>query len=137
MTRRCYDPSAERQGLCRLLEEFSGIVGAFNDHRLLLRGSFQRLLRRCGKERCRCRQGNLHESLVFVERQGDRRRVRKATIAQQQTLRKPVKRYQELRRLRARLSKIHAEALGLCDRLCEHRLEEGKRILLRSKKREP
>ena len=136
MTRRSCDASRDRQDLCRLLEEYSRIVDAFSDHRPLIKGSFQRLLRPCGKERCRCSRGSLHESLVFVEREGGTRRVHKATIGEEQALRKPLGRHQELRGLRARLSKIHAEVLSLCDRLCEHRLEEGKRILSRWKKRQ-
>jgi len=134
-TRRSYDPSRDRQDLCRLLAEYARIVEAFNDHRSLLRGSFQRLVRRCGKKRCRCRRGSLHESRVFVEREGRRRRVHRTTIAEEAALRKPLRRYQELRRLRARLSKIHAEVLSLCDRLREHRLEEGRRILSRWRKK--
>lgn len=137
MTQRSYDPSIDRQALCRLADEFSMIVRTFSDHRSLVRGSFRRLLRRCGKERCRCRDGKLHESLVFVEREEGRRRVRKSTIAKEEALRKPVERYARLRRLRARLSKLHAEALRLCDRLCEHRLEEGKRILSCADKENP
>jgi len=137
MTQGPYDPSSDRQDLDRLAEEFSMIICAFSDHGPMVRGSFRRLLRRCGKERCRCCRGKLHESLVFIEWDGGRRRVRKTTIGKEQALRKPVKRYERLRRLRARLSKIHAEALRLCDRLCEHRLEEGNRILSRWNKADP
>jgi hypothetical protein len=94
-----------------------------------VRGGLQTLRRRCGKPRCRCQHGKLHESLVLVERSSGKRKIRKVIVGEHLKLKKPIGRYQSLRRLRARLSKLHREVLKCCDRLCEHRLGEGRRML--------
>ena len=129
-----YDPSADRQRLHHLAVEFFEIVRTFCDHEPLLRGNLKNLRRRCGKPRCRCVRGKLHETLVFINTDPPRRTIRKVSIGQYQDLRKPVKRYRTLRRLRARLGRLRREALRSCDRLRDHRLAEGRRILGRRKR---
>ena len=129
MVRRRYDPSLDRKALNRLASELADILAAFADHRPVVKGCFQTLRRRCGKARCHCHRGNLHESRVFLERYSGKRRSWKATSALEDKLARPVARYRKLRRLRARLSAIHREILAACDRLHEARLGEGKRLL--------
>lgn len=129
MARHGYDPSLDRQRLDRLAKELSEILQAFCGHDRLLRGRLRRLRRRCGKAPCRCQRGALHESLVFVDPGPPKRTIRKVTRGQYQDLRKPVKRYRSLRRLRARLGQLHHEVLACCDRLSAWRLKEGRRAL--------
>jgi hypothetical protein len=131
MARRQYDPSTDRQEIDALIRELSTTLQSFCEPTALVRGSLQRLRRRCGKKRCRCQRGQLHESVVFVDRSGGERKIRKANLGLERELRKPVRRYRNLRRLRARLGKLHAEILRCCDRLSEHRVAEGKRLLSR------
>jgi hypothetical protein len=128
MPRTRYDPSVDRQELRFLEEEFSGIRQAFCASGRLVRGSLQTLRRRCGKPRCRCTRGQLHESLVFVDRTSGGRVVRKVNLGHYHKLKKPTHRYQSLRKLRARLVKLHREVIECCDRLLDYRLEEGKRL---------
>lgn len=128
---KSYDPGLDRQALNRLQIEFSGILQVFCDHEPVLRGRLQILQRRCGKERCRCMRGKLHVSSVLVDSSSGSRRIRKVNSAQYLSLKKPTRKYQALRRLRARLSKLHQEVLGYCDRLKVHRLREGSRTLKR------
>ena len=135
MPRRAYEPSVDRRRLDRLTKEFSQTVRAFCDHRPLVRGSFQVFRRRCGKEGCKCLRGELHETVVFIDRDNGQRHIQKVTVGLERALSKPVGGYQGLRKLRARLSKLNAEALGCCDRLCEHRLKAGKRLVARWKRR--
>ena len=87
--------------------------------------------RRCGKPRCRCTRGQLHETLVFIDRSSGGRVVRKADLRQYRELKKATHTHQSLRRLRARLVKLHREVLECCDRLLDYRLQEGKRLLSR------
>jgi len=129
MPRIRYDPSDDRQELRRLEAEFSAIRESFCARGRLVRGSFQTLRRRCGKPRCRCTRGLLHESLVFVDRSSGKRVNRKVDLRQYRELKKATHRYQSLRRLRARLTKLHREALECCDRLLAHRLQEGNQLL--------
>lgn len=129
MPRTRYDPSDDRQELRRLGAEFSAIREAFCARGRLVRGSFQTLRRRCGKPRCRCTRGQLHETLVFVDRSSGDRVNRKADLRHYRELKKATQRYQSLRTLRARLTKLHREALECCDRLLDCRLEEGKQLL--------
>lgn len=128
---RRYDPSLERQTLRHLLEESSRITNAFCEHDPLLRASLEHLRRRCGKERCRCQRGQLHESLVLVDRSSGIRQIRKVQPQEYKALKKLTHKYQALRRLRSRLSRLHGEILALCDRLCVHRLHEGRRLFVR------
>ena len=92
-----YNASADRQNIDRLLKEFSKTVRAFCEYDPLVRGSFETLRRRCGKEPCRCLEGKLHETAVFVDRSSGKRRIQKSTVAQEAALKKPVKRYQSVR----------------------------------------
>lgn len=128
MPRIRYDPSRDRQRLRRLEAEFAKIVDVFRNHQPLLRASLQTLRRRCGKSGCRCRRGTPHETLVLVDRSRGRRKVRKVQRGEYLRLKKLTRRYQTLRRLRARLSKLHAEVLQCCDRLFEHRLRDGGKL---------
>lgn len=131
MVRTRYNASAERQKICRLETELSEILRAFREYDPLVRGSFQTLRRRCGKEPCRCVDGKLHETSVFVDRSSGTRRIEKATVAHEQALQKPANKYQSLKSLRARISKIHDELLSCCDRLSDHRLRKGERLIER------
>jgi hypothetical protein len=131
MARRNYDPSVDRQELRLLVEELSKIRRSFSRTACLVRGSFQTIRRKCGKSPCRCTRGQLHESLVFIDRSSGRPVVRKAKLGQYQEMKKATEDYQSLRRLRARLAKLNREILERCDRLLDHRLEDGRRLLTR------
>ena len=107
MPRARYDPGVDRKELRDLEAEFSAIRASFCARRHLVRGSFQTLRRRCGKPRCRCTRGQLHETLVFIDRTSGERVIRKASPRQYYELKKATHRYQSLRKLRARLAKLH------------------------------
>jgi len=122
-----YNPSLDRQSLNRLLGEFRSIVAAFCDPQPLLRGRLQALARRCGKKGCRCARGELHHSIVFVERSGPRRKLRTVDPKERRRLRKLTLPYRTVRRLRARLPRLTREAVGCAERLVAWRLAEGQR----------
>jgi hypothetical protein len=133
MSRPNYDSSRDRQELGRLVEEFARLTQDFTGTRnfpgrdLLLNGNLQKLSRRCGKPNCRCSQGKLHQSTIFIDRTGGERKVRTLTIRECELLRNPILAFQALRRKRARLSKLFQEALVICDRLCAFRASRGAR----------
>lgn len=55
--------------------------------------------------------------------------MRKVNREIEKKLRKPVRRYHELSRLRKEIRKIHSEVLRCCDRLTACRLEAGSKLL--------
>ena len=124
-----YDPSVDRQRLDCLEAEFRDILVSFSGRRPLVRGRLKRLRRRCGKSGCRCQRGELHETLVLIDRRSGVRRVRKVVPGEFLRLEEPARSWQRLRRLRARLSQLHREVLECCDRLTESRLREGSRLV--------
>lgn len=130
---RRYDPSRDRQTLYRLLSELRKLLDSFCDSRVLVRGKLQTLRRRCGKARCRCTRGSLHESSVFIDRSAGSRIIRTVSAAQRSLLKQPTECYISLRRHRAQISALHHEILATCDRLSSHCLEEGKGLLARLK----
>ena len=129
-----YDPSIDRQALDRLVMELASVIRAFCDHQPLFQGSLRKVARRCGKHRCRCTRGLLHRSTVLIDRRGEKPRIRKVSGPQFRHLLAPTREYQKLRDRRARLSQLHRELLGLCDRLTRYRLAQGSRLhpLMRS-----
>jgi len=131
MAKRRYDPSPDRQLLDRLASELSEILRAFCNHEPLVRGRFLTLRRRCGKPRCRCNRGELHETRVLFEQTSGRRRVHKETRELRRHIRKPLGEWKRLRRLRMRLRKLHRELLEACDRLKEDRQRAGAALLRR------
>lgn len=52
------------------------IAGLLKSRRELICGSVYKRRRRCGKARCRCSRGALHEDMVYAVRTGARMRVR-------------------------------------------------------------
>ena len=78
MARARYNASADRKKVDRLVRELSKIVRVFSEYDPLVRGSFQTLRRRCGKDPCCCVDGKLHETSVFVDRSSGKRRIEKA-----------------------------------------------------------
>ena len=135
MSRTCYDPSPDRQRLRQLQAEFAEILATFREHPPLVRGSLQTLRRRCGKAGCRCERRQGHETFVFVDRSAGGRKVRKVGGEEQRRLRKLTGRFQQLKNLRARLSKLHVEILESCDRLSEYRIGLGRKFLDSRKRR--
>jgi hypothetical protein len=90
----------------------------------VIRGSVYELKRRCGKPGCKCTQGQLHARMVLSASEGGRTKLRVIPVGSQVEVQIKVRRYQELRRIRARLGEIHKRMLGLIDQMEEMRREE-------------
>jgi hypothetical protein len=126
-----YDPSRDRQRLHLFLEELPKILDCFSGYGPLLNGAFVVLRRRCGKPTCRCNRGQEHRSEVFLDRSTGKRRIYKANRQLRRRLRSPAAECRRLRGLRAHLQKLNREILSACDRLRDHRLQEGRRLMAR------
>jgi len=126
-----YDPSIDRQRLHLLLEELPKVIDLFSGYGPLVNGGFVVLRRRCGKAPCRCNRGEKHRSEVFLDRSTGKRRIYKANRQLRGRLRKPAAECRRLRGLRVHLQKLNREILSACDRLRDHRLQEGRRLMVR------
>lgn len=125
-----YDPGVDRQRLEVLGREFRDILHIVCEHEPVVRGAIVTLRRRCGKARCHCHGGKPHETRVFLDRSGGRRRVRRLQGPDARHLAKAARLQRSLARLRGRLPALLAEALGACDRLGVFRQREGQRLYL-------
>jgi hypothetical protein len=96
----------------------------------LVRGSFYRYRRRCGKAGCRCARGTLHAGQAFSIRAGGRSRTLALTGVDREELSRCVGAYRDLRRVRAEMVRAFGELLKQVDkleRLREIGLEQLKR----------
>lgn len=73
----------------------------------LLRGSLLIRRRVCGKARCKCAGGQLHESLYLVISQGGRTRQLYVPKVWEGRVRQWVEDYQQVRRLLEEVSQVH------------------------------
>jgi hypothetical protein len=113
-----------RQSLLQLLSEMKRLVEPFFSDRPVIKGTVYELRRRCGKPGCRCAQGELHARMVVSASEKGRTRLRVIPRGFLVEVQERVRRYQELRRVRARLVAIHREMLKVLDEMEAMRREE-------------
>jgi hypothetical protein len=87
--------------------EFRSKLAQCIDHRGLLRGSLLVRRRVCGKPRCRCVQGQLHESLYLVISQGGRTRQLFVPRDWEERVRQWVQEYHHAQDLLEEISQIY------------------------------
>jgi len=113
-----------RQTLLHLAGEIKGLVGPlFSDHPVI-KGTVYELRRRCGKPGCKCVQGELHGRMVVSASEGGKTRLQVIPHGFLVEVQVKVGRYQELRRVRARLGEIYRKMLKVMDQMEAMRREE-------------
>jgi hypothetical protein len=113
-----------RQTLLHLASEIKGLVEPLFSDRPVIKGTVYELKRRCGKPGCKCARGQLHARMVVSASEGGKTRLRvipKGFLVEVQT---KVRRYQEFRRVRARLGEIYRKMLEVMDQMEAMRREE-------------
>src|SRR3990170_8480446 len=100
-----------RQSLLQLVSEMKRLVEPFFSDRPVIKGTAYELRRRCGKPGCKCAQGELHARMVVSASEKGKTRLRVIPRGFLVEVQQKVRRYQELRRARARLVEIHREML--------------------------
>ena len=115
-----------RQALRRLAEELPQLVEPMLGDRPLIKGSVYEIKRRCGKSGCRCTRGELHKSMVLSASEQGRTKLRVIPRGSLRAVRRKVAAYQQIRRARARLVKIHQKMLEIMDEIEALRREEMK-----------
>lgn len=83
----------------------------------IVRGSFYRYRRCCGKAGCRCERGALHGGRAFAVRAGGRSRTLPLAGVDLEELARCVGAYRETRRVRAEMVRTFRELLRQADKL--------------------
>ena len=113
-----------RQSLHHLVSEMKQLVEPFFSDRPVIKGTVYELRRKCGKPGCKCAQGELHARMVVSASEKGRTRLRVIPWGFLVEVQGRVKRYQELRRVRARVVVIHRQMLRVLDEMEAMRREE-------------
>lgn len=113
-----------RQTLLRLAGEIRGLVEPFFSHRPVIKGTVYELKRRCGKAGCKCARGELHGRMVVSASEGGKTRLQVIPHGFLGEVQAKVRRYQELRRVRARLGEIYRKMVKVMDQMEALRREE-------------
>ena len=106
-----------RQSLLHLANDLKGLVDPFFSDRPVIKGTVYRLKRRCGKAGCKCARGQLHTRMVVSASEGGRTRLQVIPHGFLIEVQVKVRRYQELRRVRARLGEIYRQMLRVMDEM--------------------
>jgi hypothetical protein len=113
-----------RQSLLHLAQEVRQLVDPFFSDRPVMKGSVYELRRRCGKPGCKCARGELHASMVVSASERGKTRLQVIPRGFLVEVQGKVRRYQELRRVRARLGEIYRKMLLVMDQMEAMRREE-------------
>ena len=113
-----------RQTLLQLVGEMKRLVEPFFSDRPVIKGTVYELRRRCGKAGCKCAKGELHARMVVSASEKGKTRLRVIPRGFLVEIQERVRRYQELRRIRARLVTIHRQMLRVLDEMEAMRREE-------------
>jgi hypothetical protein len=111
------DSSQIRKRLRKTQKEVSDLLEVVNQRRPLMRGNVYKLRRKCGKARCRCQDGRLHESWVLSVPEKGGKRMRAVPKGKRMAWEQMAERYRRFRRSRARLVKLFAEIIKMVDEL--------------------
>jgi len=106
-----------RQNIRALAEHIQSQARRMMGTAALVRGSFYRYRRRCGKASCRCARGALHAGQAFAIRAGGRSRTLPLTGVDREELSRHVGAYRELRRVRAEMVRTFGKLLEAVDKL--------------------
>jgi len=113
-----------RRSLLQLVNETKRLVDPFFSDGPVIKGTVYELRRQCGKPGCKCAQGELHARMVVSASEKGKTRLRVIPRGFLVEVQQKVRRYQDLRRIRARLVAIHREMLKVLDEMEAIRREE-------------
>ena len=113
-----------RQSLVQLVNEMKRLVEPFFSDRPVIKGTVYELRRRCGKPGCKCAKGQLHARMVVSASEKGKTRLRVIPRGFLVEVQQKVRRYQDLRRIRARLVAVHRKMLKVLDEMEAMRRED-------------
>jgi hypothetical protein len=113
-----------RQTLLHLAGEIEGLVKPLFSDRPVIKGTVYELKRKCGKPGCKCARGELHTRMVVSASERGKTRLQVIPHGSFGEVQAKVRRYQDLRRVRARLGEIYRKMLQVMDEMDAMRREE-------------
>ncbi len=113
-----------RQALVQLCDEIGKLTKPFLSDMPVIKGSVYELKRKCGKGGCKCAQGELHCRMVVSSSDKGKTRLRVIPSGFLAEVTGKVRRYQDLRRARARLVEVHRKMLQVMDEMEAMRRQE-------------
>jgi hypothetical protein len=118
-----------RKELNQTQEQIQQLLDGFHARSPMLPGALYQLKRKCGKENCRCAQGQLHVSTVLSYRGPTKTQTITPAPEHLATLKQMTDDYRQHRQRRAQLVKLQKQALRLVDQIQELRVQQGEREL--------
>lgn len=106
-----------RQNLLHLASEIKGLVEPFFSDLPVIRGTVYELKRKCGKPGCKCAQGELHTRMVVSASEQGKTKLQVIPAGSLSEVQAKVRRYQDIRRVRARLGEIYRKMLKVMDEM--------------------
>jgi hypothetical protein len=113
-----------RQSLKGIPDELRRIIEPCFSDKPVIKGSVYELKRKCGKPGCKCALGELHSRMVISSSEKGKTRLRVIPHGFLVEIQIKVRRYQEIRRTRARLVEVHRQMLRIMDEMEAMRREE-------------
>lgn len=113
-----------RQTLLHLAGEIEGLVKPLFSDRPVIKGTAYELKRKCGKPGCKCARGELHTRMVVSASERGKTKLQVIPRGALVEVQAKVRRYQELRRVRARLGEIYRRMLMVMDEMEAMRRED-------------
>lgn len=113
-----------RQSLKRISDESRQLIEPSFSDKPVIKGSVYELKRKCGKPGCKCAQGELHSRMVLSASEKGTTSLRVIPHGFLIEIQIKARRYQDLRRARARLVEVHRKMLRVIDEMEAMRREE-------------
>jgi hypothetical protein len=113
-----------RQTLLHLSSEIGDLVKPLFSDQPMIKKTVYELRRKCGKPGCKCAQGELHSRMVVIASEKGKTRLQVIPHGSLGEVQAKVRRYQELRRVRARLGEVDRKMLKAMDEMEAMRREE-------------
>lgn len=113
-----------RKTLLHLAGGVESLVKPLFSDRPVIKGTVYELKRKCGKPGCKCAKGELHTRMVVSASEKGKTRLQVISHGSLAEVQVKVRRYQELRQVRARLGEIYRKMLKVVDEMEAMRREE-------------
>lgn len=111
------DLSARRKRIKELYKELACPIEALLTRRPFIKGHLYELKRKCGKPRCRCLKGELHQTMVLSWSEGGRHHLRTIKESELERIEKFTSNYRRFRQGRASVRRMVNQILNLADEI--------------------
>ena len=121
------DASRLRQKIVISINDLSRLKDSLATRKPMSRGTVYELRRKCGKENCRCQEGDLHKQICLSWGEGGKGRLRPLRGPEIEKYKKLTGYHNKFRKSRAKFRKLSKEVVELSNQLEVLMLKEGER----------